>query len=37
LSEPFQIGIGPYHRWANRAPGAMRVWIPSGPPNHRTH
>jgi DUF1680 family protein len=37
LSEPFQIGIGPYHRWANRAPGAMRVWIPAGPPHHRTH
>ena len=28
-SEPFRIGIGPYHRWANRAPGAMRVWIPT--------
>jgi DUF1680 family protein len=29
LSEPFAIGIGPYHRWANRTPGAMRVWIPA--------
>jgi len=37
LSEPFQIGIGPYHRWANRAPGAMRVWIPTAPSHHRTH
>jgi hypothetical protein len=29
LSEPFQIGIGPYYHWANRTPGAMRVWIPT--------
>jgi DUF1680 family protein len=29
LSEPFAIGIGPYHHWANRTPGAMRVWIPT--------
>jgi DUF1680 family protein len=37
LSEPFQIGIGPYHRWANRTPGAMRIWIPSAPPQYRTY
>ena len=35
--EPFQIGIGPYHRWANRTPGAMRVWIPSASPQHQAH
>jgi DUF1680 family protein len=28
LSEPFHVELGPYHRWANRSPGAMRVWIP---------
>jgi DUF1680 family protein len=28
VSEPFAVRIGPYHRWANRTPGAMRVWIP---------
>jgi DUF1680 family protein len=34
LSEPFQLGLGPYHRWANRTPGAMRVWIPTAEPQH---
>jgi uncharacterized protein len=34
LCTPFQISIGPYHCWANRAPGAMRVWIPSAPPQY---
>lgn len=37
LSEPFRIGIGPYHRWANRTPGAMRVWIPIAPSQHHSH
>jgi uncharacterized protein len=31
LSEPFPVRLGPYHRWANRTPGAMRVWIPLVP------
>ncbi|MDX6344800.1 MAG: hypothetical protein QOH87_4938, partial [Trebonia sp.] len=22
----------PYFQWDNRGPGAMRVWIPAGPP-----
>ena len=35
LSEPFVIGIGPYHRWANRTPGAMRVWIPTASPEQQ--
>jgi DUF1680 family protein len=37
LCDPFRIGIGPYHRWANRTPGAMRVWIPTAPPHYRTY
>jgi len=37
LSEPFHIAIGPYHRWANRRPGAMRVWIPTAPPSNPQH
>jgi DUF1680 family protein len=26
--EPIAVGAIPYFAWANRAPGAMRVWIP---------
>ncbi|NLT53359.1 MAG: glycoside hydrolase family 127 protein [Actinomycetales bacterium] len=26
--EPFDVPLIPYHLWANRDPGAMRVWIP---------
>lgn len=26
--EPVEVPLVPYHLWANRTPGAMRVWIP---------
>ena len=26
---PIQIGAVPYFAWANRQPGAMRVWVPT--------
>jgi DUF1680 family protein len=28
-SEPAELTAIPYYRWANREPGAMRVWIPA--------
>jgi DUF1680 family protein len=28
-AEPVQLTAVPYYAWANRAPGAMRVWIPT--------
>ncbi|PPK97941.1 hypothetical protein CLV92_10291 [Kineococcus xinjiangensis] len=28
-SAPFDVDLVPYHRWGNRRPGAMRVWIPT--------
>jgi DUF1680 family protein len=28
-SPSFEVLLLPYHRWANRTPGAMRVWIPT--------
>ncbi len=31
--EPIQIGAVPYFAWAHRAPGAMRVWIPTRAPD----
>ncbi|GAB7192085.1 glycoside hydrolase family 127 protein [Kineococcus sp. NUM-3379] len=30
-SGPFDVDLVPYHRWGNRTPGAMRVWIPTAP------
>lgn len=30
-SEPFEVTVRPYHLWANRTAGAMRVWIPTSP------
>jgi len=27
----FTVTVLPYHLWANRTPGAMRVWIPVAP------
>ncbi len=27
-SEPFQVRAIPFRTWGNRAPGAMRVWVP---------
>jgi DUF1680 family protein len=29
-SAPAELTAIPYYRWANREPGAMRVWIPTG-------
>jgi uncharacterized protein len=37
LSEPFEVALIPYHRWANRTPGAMRVWLPTASAFHSTH
>lgn len=31
-SAPFEVLLLPYHRWAHRAPGGMRVWIPTAQP-----
>jgi len=30
-TEPFRATLLPYHLWANRSPGAMRVWLPLAP------
>jgi hypothetical protein len=30
-AEPFDVTLLPYHLWANRTPGAMRVWLPVAP------
>jgi len=27
-ADPFDVELLPYHLWANRTPGAMRVWFP---------
>lgn len=29
LSDPFQVVAVPFSTWGNRAPGAMRVWLPT--------
>lgn len=29
LSDAFDLPLTPYHRWAQRAPGEMRIWLPT--------
>ncbi|MEW1960707.1 beta-L-arabinofuranosidase domain-containing protein [Kineococcus sp. NPDC059986] len=31
LVDHLTVDLVPYHRWANRGPGAMRVWLPTAP------
>jgi uncharacterized protein len=28
-STPVEVPLIPYHRWANRGPSTMRVWLPT--------
>jgi uncharacterized protein len=30
-ARPVELVLVPYHRWANRGPSTMRVWLPLGP------
>jgi DUF1680 family protein len=30
-TEPTEVTLIPYHRWANRGPSTMRVWLPIEP------
>ncbi|MCI0583056.1 MAG: glycoside hydrolase family 127 protein [Chloroflexi bacterium] len=33
---PIDVAAIPYFAWANRGPGAMRVWLPAGPASTRS-